>query len=355
MMRRRDLFKLGGGAEFGHHELLMFKDQHVVVPPQFRRDLIRTAHTVAHIGIGYTKRTLEKYFYWPNMAQDVDVALSTCVGCLHRQTTNLRKGEHHSKKLPPGKCNMVCVNVVGPVSVKSRKKYLLTIMDAFSRYADAVPMEGKSAREVSEALTTSLTGVFGGTPLTIIADRGMEFVGRVMRTAMSMLGHRIQFIPADLHQSNMVERFHRTLMSMIQAVRTEGVKHWVPAVRMALQYYNHKEHESTGHAPVEIHLGIDPRHPGLLAPHGQEAAPIDYAKLDDYNKDMAKIARWVRGKVVTKQAEQAREVARYYQNKNLKLLPGSLVWLNKRATNKVDGDMIIRVVEKKKLHKDMLR
>ena len=82
---------------------------------------------------------------------------------------------------------------------------------------------------------------------------------------------------------------------MIQAIRTEGVRQWVPAVRMALQYYNHKEHASTGHAPVEI---LDPRHPGLLAPPGQEAAPIDYDKLDYYNKEMAEIAQWVRGKLV---------------------------------------------------------
>ena len=150
--------------------------------------------------------------------------------------------------------------MIGPVSVKSCKKYLLTIMDAFSRYADAIPMEGKSAREVSEALTISLTGVFGGAPLTIVADRGMEFVGHVTRTAMSMLGHTFRFIPADLHQSNMVERFDKTLTSMIRAIRTEGVKQWVPAVRMALQYYNHKVHASTGHTPVEIHLGsvVDP-------------------------------------------------------------------------------------------------
>ena len=184
-------------------------------------------------------------------------------------TTNLKKGEHHSKPNPPNKCHKVYVDVIGPVSVKSCKKYLLTIMDAFSRYADAIPMEGKSAREVSEALTISLTGVFGGAPLTIVAERGMEFVGRVTRTAMSMLGHTFRFIPADLHQSNMVERFHKTLTSMIRAIRTEGVKQWVPAVRMALQYYNHKVHASTGHAPVEIHLGIDPRHPGILAPPGR--------------------------------------------------------------------------------------
>ena len=128
------------------------------------------------------------------------------------------------------------VDLVGPVSVKSKKKYLITVMDAFSRYADAIPMEGKTSREVAEALTVSLTGVYGGAPLQIVADRGMEFVGRATRTAMAMLGHSISFIPANLHQSNMVERFHRTLMSMIRAIRTEGVKQWVPAVRMAVQH-----------------------------------------------------------------------------------------------------------------------
>ena len=88
---------------------------------------------MAHVGLNSTKQTLAKYFYWPSLVQDVEVALSTCVGCLHRQTTNLKKGEHHSKGLPPNKCHLVYVDVVGPVSVKSRKKYLLTVMDAYSR------------------------------------------------------------------------------------------------------------------------------------------------------------------------------------------------------------------------------
>ena len=36
-------------------------------------------------------------------------------------------------------------------------------------------------------------------------------------------------------------------------------------------------------------------------------------------------------------------MARYYKHENMKLRPGSLVWLNKRATNKVDAneDMVV--------------
>ena len=69
--------------------------------------------------------------------------------------------------------------------------------------------------------------------------------------------------------------------------------------------------------------------------------PLDYSKMDEYNKEQEKIAQWVRGKLMIRQAEQAREVARYYQHKNLKLQPGSLVWLNKRATNVLDGDVVV--------------
>ena len=159
------------------------------------------------------------------------------MGYLHKRKANLHKGEHYSKELPLHKCHKAYMVLIGPVSIKSKRKYLLTVMDGFTIYADAIPIETKSAKTVTEALTVSLTGVFGGAPLQIVADRGMEFVGSVTRTTMRMLGHNIAFIPANLHQSNMVERFHKMLTLMIRAIRTKGVKEWVPAVRMALQYY----------------------------------------------------------------------------------------------------------------------
>ena len=45
--------------------------------------------------------------------------------------------------------------------------------------------------------------------------------------------------------------------------------------------------------------------------------------------------------MMIRRAEQALEVARYYQHKNMSLQPGSLVWLHKRATNQLDGDLMI--------------
>merc|ERR1711951_128776 len=136
MLRTRHLLSIGEGPQFGDHKLLVYKGQRVVVPPAYRQDLIQAAHTVAHMGMNATQKSLESYFYWPGLHKDVEVALSSCVGCLHKYTSNLKKGEHYSKTLPPGKLHTVYVDLVGPVAVESKRKYLLTIMDAFTRYAD---------------------------------------------------------------------------------------------------------------------------------------------------------------------------------------------------------------------------
>ena len=94
--------------------------------------------------------TLQKYFHWPGITQDVELALEGCVGCLHKRKANLHKGEHYSKELPPHKCHRVYEDLIWPVSIKSKKKYLLTVMDGFTRYADAIPFENKSAKTVNE-------------------------------------------------------------------------------------------------------------------------------------------------------------------------------------------------------------
>ena len=66
----------------------MYKEQCMVVPPALRRDLILTANTTAHVGLKLTLEELQKYFHWPGIEQDLETALTDCVGCLHKRTSN---------------------------------------------------------------------------------------------------------------------------------------------------------------------------------------------------------------------------------------------------------------------------
>src|SRR5271154_2963138 len=57
--------------------------------------------------------------------------------------------------------------------------WMLTVIDCFSRKADAIPLRNKTAGEVKTSLETILNR-FGYLPLNIRSDSGREFVNRTL-------------------------------------------------------------------------------------------------------------------------------------------------------------------------------
>ena len=55
-------------------------------------------------------------------------------------------------------------------------KYILTVIDCFSRYAFAVPLKSKKPKEIIEAMTTIFKEY--GIPLKIFTDWGTEFLNK---------------------------------------------------------------------------------------------------------------------------------------------------------------------------------
>merc|ERR1711951_278843 len=45
MLQQKNLFTLARGPEYGNREVLAYREQRIAVPPRFRQELIRTAHT----------------------------------------------------------------------------------------------------------------------------------------------------------------------------------------------------------------------------------------------------------------------------------------------------------------------
>ena len=112
-------------------------------------------------------------------------------------------------------------------------------------------------------------------PAKIITDRGSELVSTDTRAVLEKnLGVVMSFIPAGEHQQNLVERAHRTLWSVIRALRvTKDPVTWRVAVREVTYQYNASVHLSTGFTPNLLHLGFEVSSPGLLHPDGVPAAP----------------------------------------------------------------------------------
>ena len=61
---------------------------------------------------------------------------------------------------------------------RERERFILTVIDCFSRYLILIPINDHSATTVSEALYERVVGYFG-CPWKILSDRGTEFTERV--------------------------------------------------------------------------------------------------------------------------------------------------------------------------------
>jgi IS30 family transposase len=71
---------------------------------------------------------------------------------------------------------MTSIDICGPYPVTKRQnKYLLTFIEHFSRYPEAIPIPSQDAETVARAL---ITQVFTrhGCPQVLSSDRGTNFV-----------------------------------------------------------------------------------------------------------------------------------------------------------------------------------
>ena len=143
------------------------------------------------------------------------------------------------------------MDLLGPVTgIKSEQCFVLTIIDGFSRLLATQPIPNRRAKTVVAALHNVLTTEMG-IPAKIVCDRGSEFVSMDTRALVEgQLGVKLVFIPAGEHQQNLVERAHRTLWSVICAIRvTKDQLTWRAAIAESTFQYNSTVHTSTGYTP----------------------------------------------------------------------------------------------------------
>ena len=156
------------------------------------------------------------------------------------------------------------MDLVGPLPLSSNKnKYILTIFDQLSRFVVTVPIPDKSAKTVCSSLYSRWISLFG-TPDSIRTDAGTEFNNSFLQNMMKRLGVQVKVGTQYNHQSNPVERFHKTLWALLRGKMSNGEQDWeksLPSVELA---YNASVHASTGCSPARGFLGREIELPHLI-------------------------------------------------------------------------------------------
>jgi hypothetical protein len=125
-------------------------------------------------------------------------------------------------------------------------KYLLNVVDVFSRYAWSIPLKTKSAAEVVDAFAD-----IKRKPNKIWVDKGGEFYNKQMDAYISK-NNIVRYSTYGEHKSAIVERFNKTLKSWMWRKFTElQTRRWIDMLPELLEKYNNKKHSSIGMSPVQ--------------------------------------------------------------------------------------------------------
>lgn len=211
-----------------------------------------------HRGITECYLALSSKYYWPKMKECITKYINECNICGQAKYDRSPIKQRFSVVPPPSKPFEI---VHLDLFTAQNEKYL-TIVDAFSKYAQAYHLRDGTALSVVQAFLIFCT--HHGVPITTVTDQGPEFTNQIFSEFTRL--HKIQHHKILAHSPNdngIVERFHSTILEHLRILklerRNEPVVNLMPYAVLA---YNSSIHSFTKCRPLDLITGhFDPRDP----------------------------------------------------------------------------------------------
>ena len=159
-------------------------------------------------------------------------------------------------------------------------KWLMVVIDCFSRFVWCEPMKDKTAESSWAAFQLILKK--GRKPEKLWSDQGKEFYNSVWKGHLDALGIS-QYSTYSLNKASIVERVQRTLKTKMWVIFTEKqTRNWVKILPELVSDYNNTVHSSIKKTPTEASLKS-----------GENKLLEQYAEPEE-GKAKYKVGQWVR-------------------------------------------------------------
>ena len=230
----------------------------LIVPLAMREQFVNTAHggiTGGHFGIRRTTNQVLRRGYWCGWRRYVEQFCRRCGVCsqVHRGPPP-RQGLLQPLR-ENGPMDRLHIDLCGPFPRSKGCAWILTCIDAYTRYLTAVPLPDKSAITVADALVKEVFCKIGCSR-QLVSDLGKEFQNSLMQHLCQMLDitqlRTTSYRPCT---NGRIERVHRSLNSLMAKVVSDSQRDWVQHLPACVMAYNVSKHESTSYSPYFLMHG----------------------------------------------------------------------------------------------------
>ena len=141
------------------------------------------------------------------------------------------------------------VEMIPFAKINKGYKYIMTIINCFSKYAIAIPLKTKKAFEIVAALTP----VLKNHPMKHFqTDQGTEWFNTKVKSLLQKFNVNHYFTYSD-KKASIVERFNRTLKGkMWKTFSEQGNYRWLELLRKLITNYNNTVHRTIKMKPRDV-------------------------------------------------------------------------------------------------------
>ena len=288
----------------------------IAVPDAFelRRCIMRELHCspyCGHTGIHRTQSLISRYFYWPNMHEDITEYVKGCIVCQrNKSVSGVPAGKLQPLPVPSDIWKDVSMDFIGPMPMTARHHdYVLVVVDRLSKMAHFLPCKTNISGQNVAQLYAERIWSLHGLPRSIVTDRGRPFLN-AFNTALTKLLGTQHAVSSAYHPETdgQTERVNRILCEMLRHYTNSRYDDWdlqLPFVEFA---HNNARSSATGMSPFYVCYG---RHPDTPMTAVIESANATWEADPHDNKHFLTADKFIADKqAIVRTAQAAMESAR---------------------------------------------
>uniref|UniRef100_A0A8C5EN73 Gypsy retrotransposon integrase-like protein 1 n=1 Tax=Gouania willdenowi TaxID=441366 RepID=A0A8C5EN73_GOUWI len=216
-----------------------------------------------HNGVRSTRNRVIAGYYWATLNADVKEWVRSCHRCqLNERVKIVSPPVHPIQVKEPWE--VLGLDFIGPLPETGRgNKYILTLIDLYTKWVIAEPFKFKTVTEVSGIITTNMYTF--GMVRKIITDQENEFVNQLNDNIFSMLKIKHAVSSAHHPQTNGPdERTNQTVKRALRKFVNSNPDDWDLHLAAVVYGLNTTKEHSSRHTPYFLLFHRHPHLPAVL-------------------------------------------------------------------------------------------
>lgn len=213
--------------------------------PEEQDEIVRKTHDYAHRGIKENRSQILLEFFFPGIDKKLKIYIGNCPTCKKSKYDRKPPKLIQKTNLEEGTFRRIHVDIF---FISGRK--MLTIVDAFSKFANVIALETRTIVDLKRAITEHIR-IFGK-PKFITCDQEPSLTSLAFIGFMQDLDIEIHFASSS-NSNGIVERFHSTLIELYRTLNSKYKDmEFFDKINILVDIYNNTIHSATGFKPKQV-------------------------------------------------------------------------------------------------------